>query len=305
MNGVVPADLEAARGLAVTVAEAAGSLLRKHPRQGLRTKVKDASGDVVTDLDLAAEKLIIERIRAVFPDHRIIAEEAGLLSAAPGTGGPARGNGPAGAPGGYTWLVDPLDGTNNLVIGLPAYVVGIAMCQGDLPVLGVVHDPVSRETWSAVRHGGALGPTGRLRLPASGPERRRPVLAWTQGHDVAREDAAARALKLVLESSARRVLQLWAPLLAWVMLARGDIDGIVGYRAEAVDLPAGALIAAEAGLAVCDLDGHGFDGRIGRRPEDRSFVAGHPANIGRLVALVAAAGRIAPEVARLRTPANW
>jgi myo-inositol-1(or 4)-monophosphatase len=305
VNDVVPPDLEAARGLAVTVAEAAGTLLRRHPRAGLRTKVKNASGDIVTDLDLAAEKLIIERIRATFPDHRIIAEEAGVLGAVTGTGAPAPGNGLAGeGPGGYTWLVDPLDGTNNLAIGLPAYVVGIAMCRGDLPVLGVVHDPVSRQTWSAVRQGGALGPAGRLRLAAR-PEQHRPVLAWTQGHDVARADTAARALKLVLESTARRVLQLWAPLLAWVMLARGDIDGIVGYRAEAVDLPAGALIAAEAGLAVYDLEGRPFDGRIGLRPEDRSFVAGHPANIGRLMALVAAAGRIAPEVARLETPADW
>jgi myo-inositol-1(or 4)-monophosphatase len=280
--------MEAARRLAVTAAEAAGTLLAKHPRQGIRMTVKNATGDIVTDLDLAAEKLIIERIQAVFPDHRIIAEEAGLLNPAPATGTP--GAGTVRNDGGYTWLVDPLDGTNNLAIGLSAYVVGIAMCQGDLPVLGVVHDPVAQQTWSAVRRSGARGPEGRLRLPACRPARHGPVLAWTQGHDVAREDAAARALKLVLESTARRVLQLWAPLLSWVMLARGDIDGIVGYRAEAVDLPAGALIAAEAGLAVCDLDGRPFDGRIGRRPEDRSFVAGHPANIARLTALVAAAG---------------
>lgn len=303
MNDVVPPDLEAARGLAVTVAEAAGALLRRHSRAGLRTKVKNASGDIVTDLDLAAEKLITERIRATFPGHRIIAEEAGVLGAVTGADAAAPGNGLAGASG-YTWLVDPVDGTNNLAIGLPAYVVGIALCQGDLPVLGVVHDPVSRHTWSAVRRGGALGPAGRLR-PAAPPQRHRPVLAWTQGHDVARADAAAQALKLVLESTARRVLQLWAPLLAWVMLARGDIDGIIGYQAEAVDLPAGALIAAEAGLAVYDLGGRPFDGRIGLRAEDRSFVAGHPANIGRLMALVAAAGHIAPEVARLRTTADW
>lgn len=300
MNDFAPPDLEAARALAVTVAEAAGALLGKRPRRDVRARVKDATGDLVTDLDLAAEKLIIDRIRAVFPGHRIIAEEAGLLDAAPGASQAADGD-----PGGCTWLVDPLDGTNNLAIGLSAYVVGIAMCEGDLPVLGVVHDPVGQQTWSAVRQGGAWGPEGRLRLPARHPARHGPVLAWTQGHDVAREDAAARALKFVLESAARRVLQLWAPLLAWVMLARGDIDGIVGYRAEAVDLPAGALIAAEAGLAVCDLGGQPFDGRIGRRPEDRSFVAGHPADIGRLTALVATAGRIAPEVAKLRTSVGW
>jgi myo-inositol-1(or 4)-monophosphatase len=300
VTGTGPHDLEAARRLAVAAAEAAGILLRRPAPQGIGMRVKDGTGDIVTDLDLAAEKVIIDRIRAVFPAHRIIAEESGLLDAA----GPGDGR-DSGGPGGCTWLVDPLDGTNNLAIGLSAYVVGIALCLGDRPVLGVVHDPVERQTWSAVRGGGAVGPGGRLARPACRPAPYGPVLAWTQGHGVAREDAAARALKLVLESTARRVLQLWAPLLSWVMLARGDIDGIVGYRAEAVDLPAGALIAAEAGIAVCGLDGQPFDERIGRPAEDRSFVAAHPANIGRLTALVAAAGRITPQVAKLRTAADW
>ena len=293
-------DLEVARKLAVAAAEAAGTLLRGSARRGIGTRVKDSTGDIVTDLDLAAEKMIIDRIRAVFPVHRIIAEESGLLDSA-GPGVSRAGHRASGC----TWLVDPLDGTNNLAIGLSAYVVGIALCAGDLPVLGVVHDPVLRQTWWAVRGGGAFGPGGRLPAPSCRPARYGPLLAWTQGHGVAREDAAARALKLVLESTARRVLQLWAPLLAWVMLARGDIDGIVGYRAEAVDLPAGALIAAEAGIAVCGLDGQPFDDRIGRPASDRSFVAGHPANIGRLTGLVAAATRIVPQVADLDTAADW
>jgi myo-inositol-1(or 4)-monophosphatase len=89
------------------------------------------------------------------------------------------------------------------------------------------------------------------------------------------------------------------------MLARGDIDGMVGYRAEAVDLPAGALIAMEAGITIHGLDGQPFDERIGRREEDRSFVAGHPGNIGRLLELVAAAGRIEPQVACLPVTVDW
>jgi myo-inositol-1(or 4)-monophosphatase len=303
-------ELEVAHRLAVDAAEAAGELLRGPGLAGAGTgmRVKDSTGDIVTDLDLAAEKMIIDRIRAVFPSHQIIAEESGLLDAAvPGTSpaSAAPGGAASGAAGERTWLVDPLDGTNNLAIALPAYVVGIAMCAGDLPVLGVVHDPVARQTWSAVRDRGAFGPCGRLPCPPSRPAPYGPVLAWTQGHGVSREDATARALKLVLECTARRVLQLWAPLLAWVMLARGDIDGIVGYRAEAVDLPAGALIAAEAGLAVRGLDGQPFDERIGLSAADRSFVAGHPEDIGRLTGLVATARRIAPRLAKLNAVAQW
>lgn len=288
-------DLELAHRVAVDAAEAAGALLRTPAYGQLEMRVKDATGDVVSDLDLAAERLITGRIHAAFPGHRIIAEEAGLIDAVTATE-------PC---GGCTWLVDPVDGTNNMAIRLPAYVVGIALCTGNLPVLGVVHDPVAGQTWSALRGGGAYGPGGRLARPACRPAPHGPLLAWTQGHGVSREDPAARALRLVLESTARRVLQLWAPLLSWVMLARGDIDGIVGYQAEAVDLPAGALIAMEAGIAVCGLDGEPIDGRIGLQATDRSFVAGHPGNIGRLTELVAAASRIAPQVANLTAPAVW
>jgi myo-inositol-1(or 4)-monophosphatase len=281
-------DLDSARTVAIGAAEAAGALLRAQAQHAIGARVKDATGDIVTSLDLAAEKMIISRIRAAFPSHRIIAEESGLHE----SHGPSAGDG-------CTWLVDPLDGTNNLAIGLPAYVVGIALCQHDLPLLGVVHDPVAQQTWSAVRGRGAHGPGGRIPRPLHRPAPYGPVLAWTQGHGVTRQDGTARALRLVLESTARRVLQLWAPLLCWVMLVRGDIDGIVGYHAEAVDLPAGALIAAESGLAVCGHDGQPFDERIGLSAEHRCFVAGHPADIGRLTALVAAATSITPQLAGL------
>src|SRR5262249_59410262 len=110
-------------------------------------------------------------------------------------------------------------------------------------------DGVTDGPWSGVRGAGALGRDGPLR-PACRQTPHGPILGWTQGHGVSRSDDAARALKLVLEGHAYRLLQLWAPLLCWVMLARGDIDGFVGYHAEAVDLPAGSLGAHEAGLVI-------------------------------------------------------
>ncbi|MGH3775573.1 MAG: inositol monophosphatase family protein [Pseudonocardiaceae bacterium] len=274
---VTPVDLESARSVAVTAAEAAGALLREAATKDLGTRTKDASGDVVTDLDLAAERLIIGHIRDAFPSHRIIAEESGLLDADDSS---------------WAWLVDPLDGTNNVVIGLSAYVVGIALCENKVPVLGVVHDPVAGQTWSAVRGRGTRGPNGTTVCALYRPAPCGPVLAWTQGHGVGRTDDTARAMRMVLESGARRVLQLWAPLLSWVMLARGDIDGFVGYQPEAVDLPAGSLIAQEAGITVYGLDGCPFDERIDLPKEKRSFVAGRPEVILELLARVRTAQRV-------------
>lgn len=271
---VTPVDIERARSVAVTAAEAAGAMLREATAKDLTIRTKGTNGDVVTELDLAAERLIIGHIRNAFPSHRIIAEESGLHDTDDSS---------------WTWLVDPLDGTNNVVIGLSAYVVGIALCENRVPVLGVVHDPVAGQTWSAVRGRGARGPSGTTVCPPYRPAPCGPVLAWTQGHGVERTDDTARAMRMVLESGARRVLQLWAPLLSWMMLARGDIDGFVGYRPEAVDLPAGSLIAQEAGITVCGLDGSPFNEHIDLPEKDRSFVAGRPETILDLLALVSTA----------------
>ncbi|MFI9271452.1 inositol monophosphatase family protein [Kitasatospora sp. NPDC052896] len=260
--------------IAVDAAEEAGALLRSRCRQEYAVRPKGDRGDVVTDLDLLAERLVLGRLREHFPLDRILAEEAGLLE----------GERPS-----RTWLVDPLDGSNNVVIGLPAYVVGIALCVDRRPVLGVVHDPVTLRTWRALSGCGAYGPHGRLSAPVRPLPSSGPVLAWTQGHAVPRDDPAAGALKSALESGARRLLQLWAPLLTWSMLARGDIDGFVGYRPEEIDLPAGSLLAAEAGLDVRALDGGGFSHRIGLPDTERGFVAGRPEVVPYLLDLVAQA----------------
>ncbi|GAA4083964.1 MULTISPECIES: inositol monophosphatase family protein [Actinomadura] len=268
-----PVDLVQARRVAIDAAEAAGALLRARTCEPLRVRAKGDHGDVVTDLDTAAEELILRRLRAVYPGHRIIAEESGVLEGGDG----------------MVWLVDPLDGTNNVAIGMPVYAVGLALCAGSVPVLGVVHDPVTARTWSAARGQGTHGPDGaRLRL--DGPGRvEHPVLAWTQGHDVGRGDPVALSLRTSLEAGCGRLLQLWAPLVAWVMLARGDIDGIVGYRPEIVDLPAGALLAAEAGAELRGLDGSPYELDIDLPAEERGFVAARPNLLDRLLETTAAA----------------
>ncbi|MER5355298.1 inositol monophosphatase [Kitasatospora sp. NPDC002551] len=281
MDGTTADPAEEAGGyaeecrVAVRAAEDAGALLRSRFLGAFRVDAKGPDGDVVTELDLLAEDLVTRRLAERFPADRIRAEEGGDRAGAPG----AR----------RTWLVDPLDGSNNVVIGLPAYVVGIALCVDDEPVLGVVHDPVAGRTWRAVRGSGAYGPGGRLRVAPRPPGAGRPVLGWTQGHAVPAGDPVARALKDGLESGARRVLQLWAPLLTWSLLACGLIDGFVGYRAEEIDLPAGGLLATEAGLDVRALDGGPFSARIGRPDTARSYVAGRPELLPSLLDLVAGA----------------
>ncbi|TMQ90808.1 inositol monophosphatase [Actinomadura soli] len=268
----LPVDLSAARRVAVAAAEAAGELLSAGVDGPLDVRVKGAGADVVTDLDTAAEELIVGVLRDAYPGHRIIAEESGVLEGEPGEE--------------MVWLVDPLDGTNNVAIGMPVYAVGLALCARAEPVLGVVHDPVTGRTWSAVRGWGALDPDGKPLTLADRPRpgrEKNPVLAWTQGHQVKSSDPVAFAMRSALEDQCARMLQLWAPLVAWTMLARGDIDGMVGYLPEIVDLPAGALLAAEAGAELRRLDGRPYELGIDRPASELGFVAARPELLDRLL----------------------
>ncbi|GIH25664.1 inositol monophosphatase [Acrocarpospora phusangensis] len=272
-------DLQQARYVAIDAAESAGSLLRGRSDRHFDVWAK-SEGDLVTELDLAAERLIVDRIRARYPHHQIVSEEAGTLS------GDVRWN----------WLVDPLDGTNNIAMGLNVYTVGITLCLRGLPVVAAVHEPGSGHTWSAVRHQGAFAGRDRPLVRRERPPRSRPTLAWNQGYRVTPEDPTATALRLVLDRESTRVLRLWAPLLSWVMLARGDLDGIVGYEIGELDLHAGALIATEAGLRVTDPSGRAFDPRVGTLTEDRSLVAGTGEAVPWLLELWSAAEKLSSRV---------
>lgn len=262
-------DLERARTVAVAAAEAAGVVLAPGGRFGVQDKGE--SGDLVTDLDHRAESIILDRLRSAYPDHAVLAEESGMT---------------AGGHEAPLWVVDPLDGTHNLTIGLPAYSVGIALCVAGVPVVGVIHDPITRQTWSAVRDQGTHGLADAPRT-----RRSRPIVSWIQGYAVSPHDVKALAIKHLLGLRSQRVLQLWAPQLTWIMLARGAIDGIVAYRTGFVDLPAGALIAAERGVALTALDGGPFPVSPNGTGE-HSFIAARPEALDAFIGLVGDAERL-------------
>lgn len=229
--------LEQAKRVAADLAREAGALARQAFLADKRIDLKGDCGDVVTEIDRQAERLIADGLHRAFPDHGIFGEEFGWL-----------GN----RESEWLWLIDPLDGTNNYVIGLPAYAVSItAVYQGEVQ-LGVVYDSNLDLLYIAEREKGVTVNGRPLRMRP--PQMKHLTLAWVQGHQVQKDPVAIR-LRWHLEQHSKRVLCLWAPTLIWCMLARGDLDGIVSYRSGGVDLYAGLLVAKEAGACVMDFCG--------------------------------------------------
>lgn len=270
--------LEEGRATAVGIAQAAGDLVRRRALAGTVTSWAKSENDLSTPLDQEADALIVERLHRAFPSHAVLAEETGshFDQSAP-----------------WRWLVDPLDGSNNIAVGLPIVAIGLALCHRDRAELGVVHEPLAGRTLSAVR--GERTRDERNRPVQARNRTGQPTLiAWTQGYGVRRDDRTAARLRDGLHGYAKRVLELWAPLTAWAMLARGDIDGIVGYRIGELDLHSGALVAqmAGAGIEIRGFDRSPFALDFGGLEESRCIVAAVPRVREELLDLVA--GAIAP-----------
>src|SRR5262249_51060895 len=118
----------------------AGELLRRELTGVRRIAFKGAPTNLVTEMDARAESLILDRLRAEFPDDAVLSEEVGAV----------RGRSDR------RWIVDPLDGTTNYAHGIPLFAVSIALEVAGRIQLGVVHDPNHDELYIAERGAGAF-----------------------------------------------------------------------------------------------------------------------------------------------------
>ena len=125
--------------LAESIAKSAGALLMQRPQE-LSIDTKSSDIDIVTQMDRASEKLIVDAITASRPDDGIIGEE--------GANRPSKS--------GYTWVIDPIDGTVNYFYNLPGWSVSIAIKDESGNAVGVVYAPTTQELYTAVRDGGAF-----------------------------------------------------------------------------------------------------------------------------------------------------
>ena len=217
----------------------AGGLIRS--RHGLHQAVTYKGGspvNVVTATDREAEDLIVSALRTAFPEHGIVSEESPALL--------GRGE--------YRWYVDPLDGTVNFAHGYPHCAVSIALERDGAPVLGLVHDPLRRETFAARRGSGARL-NGRP-IAVSAVESLSDALLGTGFPYDRRERAAAYVpyVQVALER-ARCIRRSGSAALDLCWVACGRLDAYWEWHLGPWDTAAGRLIVEEAGGRVTTFAG--------------------------------------------------
>lgn len=227
---------EALLDLAERAAQAAGRELLARYDDPTGVGTKSSATDPVSDADRASEQLLVSMLLAERPDDGLLGEEGADRPSASG----------------LRWVLDPLDGTVNYLYRFPAWCVSVA-CEdrvdGDwTAVVGVVHDPLRDETFSAVRGGGAWLNGTRLRVNDPVPiDRALVATGFSYEADRRRRQAAVVAELLPLVRDIRRAGSAALDLCA---LAAGRVDGYFEDIPSRWDWAAGALVAAEAGAQV-------------------------------------------------------
>jgi myo-inositol-1(or 4)-monophosphatase len=227
--------------LAERVAREAGALLLERyrgPASGVDSK--STRTDMVSDADRDAERLIRDVLAAERPDDGLLGEEGSHAEAV----------------NGRRWVVDPLDGTTNYLYRFPVWAVSIALEDAEGSAVGVVHDPLRDETFTAIRNEGAQ--LNGARIAPSGTDRLETALIATGfGYDADRRATQARKLLDVLPH-VRDIRRAGAAALDLCMVACGRLDGYYERGLHPWDWAAGSLIATEAGATVLDLPNDPF-----------------------------------------------
>lgn len=216
------------------IAREAGALQLRYFRQNPAVQEKGSARDIVTEADLAVEKLVVARLRENFPDYQVMAEEQEYEA----TGSA------------WCWVIDPIDGTTNYAKGLPHFALSVALAKEGQVELGLVYNPLSGEMFHAIRGHGAYLNLERIRV-STVDKLQQALLATGFYYD--RDEKVSRTLRQIRAFFDRDIMGIrryGSAALDLCFVACGRFDAYWEHTLNAWDFAAGWLIAEEAGALV-------------------------------------------------------
>ena len=222
--------------ISAEIAREAGALLHKFFLQHVAIELK-GEHDVVTVADRTSEQLVIERLRANFPTHSIVAEESGGHSGSSD----------------YCWYVDPLDGTTNFAHGFPMYNVSIGLERKGELVTGVIFDPERDEMFTCERGSGAF--LNNQAIHVSHVPRLDDALVATGFPSRKRHQNVNVHFFYQLAMITHGVRRAGAAALDLAYVACGRLDAFWEFGLHPWDMAAGILLVTEAGGRCSDMHG--------------------------------------------------
>jgi histidinol-phosphatase len=228
----------ALRRFAVDVLDETDAIALAHLAGGLSVRAK-ADASLVTQADTEVEERLRARISEAFPHHGVVGEEYGTEA----------------GDGETRWIIDPIDGTHNLVRGIPVFATLLAVERAGLLEAAAVSAPALGRRWHAERGGGASvrDLLGERQIRVSGVDRIEAAqVVWSglRAMDVAGHGDALRRL-------ARRAWRDrgFGDFWGYMLVAEGAAEAMLEVGPTVWDLAAPALIVAEAGGRLTDFSG--------------------------------------------------
>jgi myo-inositol-1(or 4)-monophosphatase len=206
---------------------------------------KKGAIDLVTDVDVEVERMFRALVSERFPDHQVLAEEMG---------------GDAAVPKGPCWIFDPIDGTTNFTHGLPIFCSSLALEVDGVAEIAAVYDPTRKELFTAERGGGAYL-NGRPLRVSSTTRLVDAMLVTGFPYDVHSRIEEIVGLFARFVGRARAVRRLGSAAIDLCYIAAGRMDGFWERDLKPWDIAGGALIVAEAGGRITNMDGRPFASR--------------------------------------------
>jgi myo-inositol-1(or 4)-monophosphatase len=231
---------------AIQTARDAGGILIDRLGRALQVSNK-GDIDLVTEADLASEKLIIERIRSHYPRHAILAEESGASDGVAVISGESE----------WRWIIDPLDGTTNYAHAYPCFCVSIGVERAGRIEIGVIYDPVRDEMFAAERGRGATLNERRIRV--SDIEDLNGAMLCTGFPYNVRERANFARDFANFTMHAQAVRRDGSAALDLAYVACGRFDGFWEDGLNPWDVAAGVLLIEEGGGRITDFYGAPLD----------------------------------------------
>jgi myo-inositol-1(or 4)-monophosphatase len=197
--------------------------------------------DLVTHADRVSQKIIIKNIEKRFPGHAIVAEEGYDKSGKEG----------------FSWYIDPIDGTTNFVHGVPIFCISIALYKELSPLFGICYNPASQETFCAEKGKGSF--LNGKRIQVSTTWNLIDALVAT-GFPYERENMGKVIERLfTVVSGVQGIRRLGSAALDLCYVACGRFDAFWEMGLKPWDMAAGVLILEEAGGMVTSAEGTEFD----------------------------------------------
>lgn len=193
--------------------------------------------DFVTEVDVSAEKIIIETLRDVYPNHSFLGEESGLSHDSDNL-----------------WIIDPLDGTTNFLHRFPQYCISIALQQKGEITQAVIFDPNRNDLFTATKGAGAYLNDRRIRVSNVAKFKNALICTGIPFRDFKFLDIYMSMLKDVI-INASNVRRPGSAALDLAYVAAGWCDGFWEIGLSKWDIAAGSLIVQEAGGIVSDFKG--------------------------------------------------